>query len=146
MSIDAPDAGTDNRAMTKPVRATTERATVSIAIAGFVFMANGRENAGDSDDTSSRVAVTAEIDPRVGLVAGRVIRRSEIEAAVSLQLFDLELQRYRLLRQTLEVAALETIEEASESDRVGALELEPPVPVRVDVVIDPARTRPDVGA
>jgi protein-disulfide isomerase len=99
---------------------------------------------GPGEDGAARqlTADGAGADRIVGNVADAPILQSEIEAPIELQLFDLEMQRYRLLRQSLEAMALERIENTGDSTRVAVLDLEPPEPPRIDVEVDPARTRP----
>ena len=82
----------------------------------------------------------------VGVMAGRVgespILMSEIEAPIQLQLYDHALQRYHLLRQSLEIVALERLDASEGALRHAELRLEPPTPPRLPVTPDSERIRP----
>jgi protein-disulfide isomerase len=81
-------------------------------------------------------------DPIVGIAAGDAIRLSEIEAPIALQLFNLDMQRHRELRRSLEVAALRRLDGLDGNVRVAELALEPPAAPFVEIAIDPDRVRP----
>jgi protein-disulfide isomerase len=99
----------------------------------------------DSSTTDGRAAKGAGVslsDPIVGVAGGDAIRMREIEAPIALQLFNLDVQRHRELRRSLEVAALRKLDGLAASDRVAELALKPPTPPFVEVAIDPRRVRP----
>lgn len=81
--------------------------------------------------------------PRVvGAVAGREIALEEVEQGAGLALHDIDLQRYRLLRSTLEARLLEGLDTAGLEERVARIDLQPPVPPRFTVPADSGRVRP----
>ena len=88
---------------------------------------------------------TDQADDVVGTAVGQPILRRDIEQRVALQLFDLDGQRYRLLRQSLEVAALQKLEDSDEL-RIAKLDLAPPQPPHLSIAVDAARTRGAIDA
>ena len=74
-------------------------------------------------------------------VGGRAISTADVDAPIVLALHDLEMQQFRLRRQSLEAEVLREFD-SRRDQRVAELMLEPPIPPRVPVVADPARTRP----
>ncbi|TXS95853.1 thioredoxin domain-containing protein [Parahaliea maris] len=78
----------------------------------------------------------------VGAIAGSDIALTDVEQALSLSLHDIDLQRYRLLRGTLEARLLEGLDTNGAKERVAEIYLQPPVPPRVDRVAGSERVRP----
>jgi protein-disulfide isomerase len=116
----------------------------SIVLFGlFAGGCDGGTNTAGPDNPSN---AQDQADAVVGVVSGEIIRKSEIESGISFQLFNLDLQRYRLLRQSLEVMAMQKLEDGGTVEQVAEIRLEPPAPPRVDVSIDPARSRPGTSA
>ena len=129
---------TANRLTTRAIR----RRLVLVLLVLFGAACQGPE---PEPPASPKPAAAAENDDVVGTAAGQPILRRDIEQAVALRLHDLDMQRYRLLRQSLEIAALEKLEESDEL-HIAAVNLEPPMPPRMTVTIDPVRTRGAVDA
>jgi protein-disulfide isomerase len=91
-------------------------------------------------------AAAVSSDPVLGRVHDSDIRQADVEASIAVALFDVDLQRYRLLRQSLEIAALERLDANGERPRAAELYLQPPSPPRLRISIDAARTRPATDA
>jgi protein-disulfide isomerase/type II secretory pathway component PulC len=84
-----------------------------------------------------------DADPlTVGRVGRSQIQLVEVEKPIQFALFDLERQRYELLRQSLEIAVLERIDASGGALRSAELRLTPPLPPRVRIEPDPQRLRP----
>jgi type II secretory pathway component PulC len=79
----------------------------------------------------------------IGLVGGAAIKLVDIERIISLDLYDLEMQRYRLLRGALETRLLERLDAPGAGSRVAEIRLKPPIPPRMAITIDPERSRPE---
>jgi protein-disulfide isomerase len=72
----------------------------------------------------------------------RFVYLEDLEKPLQLRLHDLEMQRYRLLRQSLISEAVTALEEAESPEPVAKLRLEPPMPPRLEVEADESRVRP----
>ena len=76
----------------------------------------------DIDDPGTRTD-TPPPSAVIGAVAGKNITLSETERSVSLQLYDIDMQRYRLLRNALESALLKEIEASGDEQPVAEVRL-----------------------
>jgi protein-disulfide isomerase/type II secretory pathway component PulC len=107
---------------------------------------SGAKGASERDVAPVLANSDESADDILGRAGNAEIRRSEVESPIALALYDIEMQRYRLLRQSVEVAALRRLDESGNVLRIAELNLEPPMPPRVSVGADPARVRPATNA
>jgi len=82
----------------------------------------------------------------VARVGSASLRASDVDRPLRLALHDLEMQKFRLRRRSLEAELLRRLELLPAEERTAAPQLEPPVPPRLSVEPDPARTRPAAEA
>ena len=92
-----------------------------------------------SPPPSARPGLPAAVVARVG---DRAITAEEGDAAIGLALHDLDMQKYRLRRQAIEAQVLRELESLAGPKRIAEISLEPPMPPRVAVEVDPERVRP----
>jgi protein-disulfide isomerase/type II secretory pathway component PulC len=92
----------------------------------------------DENAASPQVALRAV----VANLPDRLVYLEELEKPLQLQLHDLAMQRYRLLRQSLISEAVTALDEAEGPEPVAKLRLEPPMPPRLEVEADESRVRP----
>jgi protein-disulfide isomerase len=126
----------------KAYRSGLSRASAASLLLVFALLGGACEDSSTGDGRAAGDAGVSLVDPVVGIAAGNAIRMSEIEAPIAPQLFDLDMQRHRELRRSLEIVALRKLESVTDTIRVAELALEPPAPPFVDVAIDPDRVRP----
>lgn len=88
---------------------------------------------------TSQVSAAPEV---IGAVARREITLTDIEGTASLALYDIDMQRYRLVRSVLEAKLLDGLDTEGLLPRTAALYLEPPAPPKVALQPDPERVRP----
>lgn len=86
-----------------------------------------------TNDTASQV---------IGIAGGKAIRLTDVEDAIGLELYDLEMQRYKLMRGAVEARLLKRLDAVGNIARVAEIRLEPPLPPRVAIPVDPGRVRP----
>jgi protein-disulfide isomerase/type II secretory pathway component PulC len=89
---------------------------------------------------NSAVGDTAQVV--AGSLGDTDIFLGDVEYWAGMPLYDLELQRYLLLRQTLESEVLERIDAGFDDRRQADIRLQPPLPPRLEVEPDRARLRP----
>jgi protein-disulfide isomerase len=132
-----------------PLDRQAERGACAVKILAAFAMAlscvscdgRGVPAAGSLDDDAG--TAQAAIDRRIVARAGTSqISLTDIEAPIQLQLHDLAMQRFRLVRRSLLASSLQMMEKAPDSPRVAHLALEPPRPPRLAVEPDPQRVRP----
>ena len=101
---------------------------------------------GETQEVSVRAPVQVADEAAGGVPAARigtrVIDATTVDQALQLPLHDLDMQKYRLRRQALERQLLQELERRPEGERVAETLLEPPVPPRIRVDVDPNRVRP----
>lgn len=95
-----------------------------------------------TDSVSSTEAVADHSADSLGAVGDTPILRADLERPLQLPLYDLALQRYRLLREALEAAVLARLDTGDATRRSAELRLEPPFPPRLQVEPDSRRVRP----
>ncbi len=79
----------------------------------------------------------------LGVAQGEEITRADAEGAVLPQLYDLEIQRFRLLREVIEAKLLRGLDAVDMRERIAEIRLEPPMPPRMKVPLNPERSRPE---
>jgi protein-disulfide isomerase len=112
----------------------------------LAVFAAGCEQASESAAPGAAPPAAVSSDPVLGRVGASDILLADVEAPIALALYDLDMQRYRLLRQSLEIAALERLDASGQRQRIAELRLQPPSPPRLRIGIDAARTRPAADA
>jgi protein-disulfide isomerase/type II secretory pathway component PulC len=110
----------------------------------------------DSGDGSASGGRPAAADPSfrraapgertVALIDETEITLDDIEAPLRIQVHELAMQRFRLLRGSLFSATAAILEASQGESHVARLSLEPPLPPRMLVEFDPARVRPSAEA
>jgi protein-disulfide isomerase len=111
-------------------------AVLQVAACGDKTSATRSTTAAPARPADAQSAIVARID-------GRAITATEADAPVRLVLHDLEMQQYRVRRQALELQLLRRLQQAPPNrNRVAEILLQPPLPPRVEVPVDPARVRP----
>ncbi len=125
----------------------SRRQPIVLALSGLLAVfAAGCEQPPAPVAPAAAPSAAVSSDPVLGRAGGSDILLSDVEAPIALALFDVDLQRYRLLRQSLEIAALERLDASGEPQRTAELDLQPPSPPRLRIGIDAARTRPAADA
>jgi len=102
---------------------------------------------GGPEETSDRAVAPppptqAAGDVPVARIGDRTVEASVLDRSLQLALHDLDMQKYRLRRQALERQLLQDLEALPADERVAEMLLEPPVPPRISVDVDPNRVRP----
>ena len=79
----------------------------------------------------------------IGAVDGEGIKLADAERVVALELYDLEMQRFRLLRGVTEAKLMAGLDAGGNRDRVAEIRLNPPMPPRLKIPSNPERARPE---
>jgi protein-disulfide isomerase/type II secretory pathway component PulC len=103
----------------------------------------GCERSQDMAAPEEQPIVEAEAPPAiVANLPDRFVYLKELERPLQLQLHDLAMQRYRLLRESLIAEAVAALEESENPEPLAKLRLEPPTSPRLEVEADESRVRP----
>ena len=118
-------------------------AVVAIALALAACDSGGGSASGvRAPRDGASLSPVAPGDRTVALIDDTEITLDDIEEPLRIRVHDLATQRFRLLRGSLFSAAAAALEASQGESRVARLSLEPPLPPRMPVEIDPARVRP----
>jgi protein-disulfide isomerase/type II secretory pathway component PulC len=108
-------------------------------VALIVLAACGRE-----DEVQGSSAVDERnAGPVAARIGGREITLAEMDAPIAGALHELEYERYRLRRETLESSLLRTLAEPNATERSAQILLQPPLPPSTELGGTPAAVRPE---
>jgi protein-disulfide isomerase/type II secretory pathway component PulC len=108
-----------------------------------LLLAAACERNGDMASTSP--APDMHADTVVARIGGRDITLAEADAAVANALHELDHERYRLRRESLEAVLLRQLEGSRSGEKSAQILLRPPVPSPITLEGTPAASRPNGG-
>lgn len=125
--------------LTTPKRSVTSRPVLGIFLA---LAAVACERSALVDD-SIRISESDSASTVIAEVGSSEIKLIDVEQSISLELYDIDVHRYRLLRRAVEARLLALLDASDEPERIAEIRLKPPSPPRIKIASSPGRSRPE---